>query len=115
MGAPKAGAKQVQQANNLDHSCKMVPPAQPYEVEEFLSEHAVEAHAIEKLQGLDPRLQRVVIAKGSMADARDQTAVLIKRCTNAANMEPGDWVCPGCCDIQFKKKSACSQCSQPKP
>merc|ERR1719401_2566447 len=76
--APKASAKKVQEANDLDQSCKMVPPAQQYEIDQFLSEHTVEAHAIERLQALDPRLQRVVIAKGAMTDARDQTAVLMK-------------------------------------
>merc|ERR1719401_2268982 len=67
--APKGSATKVHPEVDLDQSCQMVPPAQPYEIDEFLSEHTVEAHVIQRLKALDPRLQRVVIAKGSMADA----------------------------------------------
>lgn len=30
-------------------------------------------------------------------------------------MQPGDWVCPGCSDLQFSRNSCCRQCGRPRP
>jgi len=92
-----------------------VPPATPTEVGEFIAMHACEGHAISKLIALDPRFQKLVLNKGPMLDARDQTAVLIKRCVEVTSMTEGDWVCPGCMDIQFAKNPQCRKCGTPNP
>merc|ERR1712039_119676 len=87
-----------------------VVPASEEDISTFLASHRCEQHAIDKLLSLDPRLQRLVINKGSMTDARDQTAVLIKRCVEVTQIKEGDWVCPGCNDIQFAKNTVCRRC-----
>lgn len=92
-----------------------VVPCTEEDISSFLAVHRCEQHAIDKLMSLDPRLQRLVVNKGSMADARDQTAVLIKRCVEVTQIKEGDWVCPGCNDIQFAKNTACRKCGQANP
>eukprot|EP00930_Biecheleria_cincta_P049224 TRINITY_DN3446_c0_g1_i1.p1 TRINITY_DN3446_c0_g1~~TRINITY_DN3446_c0_g1_i1.p1 ORF type:complete len:180 (-),score=20.97 TRINITY_DN3446_c0_g1_i1:149-688(-) len=100
---------------NIDEVAKYTVPCDPSEVEAFLATHSVQPHAADKLRELDPRLQRVVIARGTMTDTTDQTAVLIMRCVRAQRTMPGDWICPGCNDLQFSKKVVCSKCGTPKP
>jgi len=94
----------------------IVEPVSPEEVDAFLAEHTdIQPHAAEKLRTLDPRVQRVIIMKGSMTDARDQTAVLMQRCSAMATLKVGDWICPGCYDHQFSKNSTCRRCGAAKP
>merc|ERR550514_1388224 len=31
------------------------------------------------------------------------------------NAKPGDWLCPGCGDLQFARNFTCRRCSTPKP
>jgi len=100
---------------NIDDVAKHAVPCGPAEVEAFLSMHQVQDHAAQKLRELDPRLQRVVLAKGSMSDARDQSAVLIMRCARALRAMPGDWICPACNDLNFSKQVVCRQCGAAKP
>eukprot|EP00429_Kryptoperidinium_foliaceum_P105879 CAMPEP_0176258934 /NCGR_PEP_ID=MMETSP0121_2-20121125/38816_1 /TAXON_ID=160619 /ORGANISM="Kryptoperidinium foliaceum, Strain CCMP 1326" /LENGTH=151 /DNA_ID=CAMNT_0017598815 /DNA_START=1 /DNA_END=452 /DNA_ORIENTATION=- len=100
-------------------------PATGEEVQGFLSRHNPERHAVDKFLSMDPRLQRVVINKGSMVDARDQTAVLMKRCSEVmrfwqsgdigGDLKDGDWICPGCLDIQFAKNHLCRKCGTAQP
>jgi len=58
-------------------------PATPKEVEMFLGNYPVEPKAVLKLKELDPYQQKAVISRGSLAEARDPTAVLISRCKKA--------------------------------
>merc|ERR1712232_1341241 len=100
---------------SLEEATKNVAPADPAEVEAFIAQYpALDTSIIEKFRSMDGRLQRTVMSK-SLADARDVTAVLVKRVANALHMKPGDWVCPGCYDVQFARKAMCSQCGTPKP
>merc|ERR1712039_579462 len=89
--------------------------ATPEEVEVFLAEHSVDERATEKLQNLDPRLQTLVINRGPMLDARDQTSCLMGRIRVVSSMKQGDWVCPSCYDHQFSKNDVCRKCGTPRP
>merc|ERR1712093_608382 len=91
------------------------PPASKQEVEKFLRECLVEEHAASKLRSLDPKLQAVVIRQGNMEDARDQTAVLTSRMTAFKKMKSGDWICPGCFDLQFASRTECRKCMTAAP
>merc|ERR1711974_402480 len=90
-------------------------PASEMDVEAFLGEHSVDEKAPARLRGLHPKLQQLVIKKGSMQDAREQTAVLMKRCSYVMSLKEGDWACPGCYDHQFAKNTACRKCATPNP
>jgi len=102
-----------------------IEPATNDEVFTFLSMHTVEEKAQTLFLELDPTLQKLVINKGSMLEARDQNAVLISRIgqvsklasgeMDQSGMRQGDWVCPGCMDHQFAKNLVCRQCGTPKP
>jgi len=92
-----------------------VEPASDADIETFLASHSVEAHAVEKLKSLDKKLAKAVISKGTLTDARDQTAVLISRCVEMQNLRPGDWVCQGCVHVNWAKNAECKKCSSPKP
>merc|ERR1719145_23626 len=91
-------------------------------VEAFLGTSQVEPHAAQLLRDMPPSVQTLVINKGSLEDARDQTAVLISRMNLATqavdgnpsaptvplgNSKPGDWICPGCLDLQFARNEQC--------
>lgn len=82
------------------------------EVQAFVDEHACEAHAVTKFKNLNPKLQKIVINQGSMADAKDQTAVLMSRVRRIVDLKPGDWFCPKCSDIVFGKNDACRKCGE---
>merc|ERR1712048_298695 len=98
-------------------------------VEAFLAHSSVDFHAADMLRGLPPDLQKMAINKGSLQDARDQTAVLISRMNLATQTrgitqpslkqgfetKPGDWVCPGCLDLQFARNATCRKCQTPNP
>jgi len=90
-------------------------PATKQEVEAFLRECPVEAHTAAKLRALDPKLQAVVIRQGTMEDARDPTAVLTSRITAFKKMKSGDWICPGCFDLQFASRPECRKCMTAAP
>merc|ERR1711879_306867 len=60
------------------------------------------------------------MARGSLADARDPTAVLITRMVRpgageAPQMRPGDWTCLACGDLQFAKNQSCRRCGASRP
>lgn len=60
------------------------PPKEPNpEVEAFLTINTVEPHAANQLRGLPAHLQRVVMARGSLMSARDRSAVLTSRISDA--------------------------------
>merc|ERR1719343_746705 len=100
-------------------------------VEAFLGTSQVEPHAAQLLRDMPPNVQTLVVNKGSLQDARDQTAVLISRMklatqTRTGNMDitpttgkgsakPGDWICPGCLDLQFARNAQCRKCNTPNP
>jgi len=93
-----------------------VEPATEDDVSAFLAVHPVEPHAAQKLRSLDPKLQALALAQlGNMDDAKDKTAVLITKCTLVTSMKQGDWICPGCMDLQFAKNSTCRKCSTARP
>jgi len=98
--------------------------AAPQQVQQFLMQHVVEQHAVDIFLKLDPKLQKIVMNKGSLAEARDQTAMLMGRIKQAQKiasgaitmeLKPGDWICPGCHDVQFSRNTTCRQCGSPKP
>lgn len=95
-------------------SCRDKGPATPDEVTLWLMSNPVEVQAQERLLCLDPRLQRVVMEKGDLGDARNPTAMLMGRCTAVDVLKAGDWICPNCTDVQFAKHSVCNQCQTPK-
>eukprot|EP00930_Biecheleria_cincta_P069120 TRINITY_DN568_c0_g1_i2.p1 TRINITY_DN568_c0_g1~~TRINITY_DN568_c0_g1_i2.p1 ORF type:complete len:685 (-),score=101.09 TRINITY_DN568_c0_g1_i2:173-2227(-) len=87
------------------------------QVENFLTLHNIEAHAADTLRALGPQLQQLVMDSGSLADARDPTAVLISRINKARQgtlqvpqMMPGDWKCAACGDHNFMRNEACRKC-----
>lgn len=97
-------------------------------VENFLATCEVDQKAADSLRNLPPDLQKMIINKGSLADSRDQTAVLISRMNLAkavatGNMDnptmqalkPGDWICPGCLDHQFARNAECRKCGTANP
>merc|ERR1719343_1285357 len=99
-------------------------------VEAFLGTSQVEPHAAQLLRDMPPSVQTLVMNKGSLQDARDQTAVLISRMNLATqavsgnqntpsvpmgNAKPGDWICPGCLDLQFARNANCRKCGTPNP
>merc|ERR1712187_667864 len=99
----------------LEQCTKMVLPTPPEEAQAFVAQYpGLDPTIVERFLSMDPRLQRNVMAK-SLDDARDVTAVLIKRVANALHMKNGDWICPQCYDIQFASKQQCSQCGMPRP
>merc|ERR1719401_1625506 len=90
------------------------------EIDEFLSRNAIEAHAVEEFKELPPELQVMVMDAGSLADARDPTAVLRSRMMKAKQgtlkveeMRPGDWKCKACGDHNFAKNESCRKCGAP--
>jgi len=69
----QAFAAQVESPDSLQ-------PATPLEVESFLVLNpGVEEHAKAKLRSVDPRVQRMVINRGSLEGARDPTATILGR------------------------------------
>lgn len=59
------------------------------EVEAFLEMNPVQPHAANQLRGLPPHLQRVVLARGSLMSARDRSAVLTSRISDALTGSSG--------------------------
>jgi hypothetical protein len=98
----------------IEGALEGVPQASPEEVQEFLDLHSVDDHVIEKLNGLDARLQKVVISKGSLEEARDQSAMLMGRIKSLNMMKSGEWVCSSCFDHQFSKNEECRRCGTAK-
>mmetsp|Transcript_109977 Transcript_109977/g.342896 ORF Transcript_109977/g.342896 Transcript_109977/m.342896 type:complete len:351 (-) Transcript_109977:88-1140(-) len=73
------------------------PPKEPNpEVEAFLAMNPVEPHAANQLRGLPPHLQRVVLARGSLMSARDRSAVLTSRISDALTGSSGAPRASGC-------------------
>jgi len=106
------------QVPNLEN----VVPATPQEVEEFLILNPVDESAQQSFRKMDPRGQRMVINRGVMSGARDPTAAFIGRMnsvrkiiTGGVQLAPGDWLCPGCGDVQFGRNAACRRCGIGKP
>lgn len=95
----------------MDH----VMAASKDDVDMFLAQHTVEPHASEYLQKVDPKIQMLVITKGHMLDAKNQTGVLISRINGLLQMQPNDWICPGCFDHQFSSNAVCRKCGSAKP
>merc|ERR1712151_1407525 len=100
---------------DLTEAARDVVPADPAEVDLFVAQWpTLQEHAILKLKRLDPRLQKMVMSK-SLENAREPTAVLLTRCSQANSLRPGDWICPGCYEVQFAFRSSCGLCSAPRP
>merc|ERR1712187_287863 len=49
----------------------------------FLGNYPIDDHAVQKLKSLNPYQQKAVLSRGSLAGARDPTAVLLSRCKKA--------------------------------
>lgn len=91
------------------------------DVEKFLQESQIQEHAADSFRKLAPGTQQLIIAAGSLGEARDPTAVLITRMSKArmGTLEPkksmpGDWDCPGCGDLNFARNMVCRKCGSPK-
>lgn len=100
------------------------------EVEAFLERHTIEPHAADMLRGMSPGLQQMVVNIGALDGSRDQTAALMSRIgqaksgntafpelkgPNGQEAKDGDWYCPGCNDLQFKRNAACRRCGTSNP
>jgi len=97
-------------------------PADPVEVEQFLLLNPVEAHAQQKFRNLHPKIQRLVINKGTLEGARDSTAAFIGRMVSVekianglVQIPPGDWICYNCGDHQYSRNESCRKCGSGKP
>merc|ERR1712039_812004 len=89
-------------------------PLADVEIDTFLESNGISPDACQTFRELAPSLQKLVIDVGSLADARDPTAVLISRMKKArhgelrvAEMRPGDWKCPACGDHNFARNIQC--------
>jgi len=65
---------------NIAQTVTDVEPATPQQVQQFLQQNpGVEDHATQQLMSMDPKLQKMVINRGSLAGSRNSTASLIGR------------------------------------
>jgi len=103
--------------NNQLPNLELVIPATPFEIEQFLMANPVEENAQVSFRKMDPKSQRMVINRGQMVGARDPTAAFIARMnsvrkiiSNGVLLSPGDWLCPGCGDVQFSRNNSCRRC-----
>lgn len=103
--------------NNQLPNLELVIPATPFEIEQFLVANPVEENAQVSFRKMDPKSQRMVINRGQMVGARDPTAAFIARMnsvkkiiSNGVLLSPGDWLCPGCGDVQFSRNNSCRRC-----
>jgi len=101
---------------------KLVVPATPVEVEQFLQLNPVEEHAMDMFRNMDSRGQRFVINRGQMSGARDATAAFIGRMKSVMNiinggaiLSPGDWLCPSCGHSVFARNNNCGKCGFERP
>jgi predicted adenine nucleotide alpha hydrolase (AANH) superfamily ATPase len=92
-----------------------VRPATKRELDAFINDNGVDADGEAKLRALDTKLQAVVLGQGSLEDARDKSAVLVSRIKGLSKMKTGDWICPGCFDVQFARNQVCRKCATPAP
>jgi len=121
--AAQAAAGQMRPSNpQLAGFMASTVPADPVEVEQFLLMNPVEAHAQQKFRDLNPKIQRLVINKGSLDGARDSTAAFIGRMVSVekiangmVTIPPGDWICHNCGDHQYSRNENCRKCGSPKP
>jgi len=97
-------------------------PASNLEVEQFLVLNPVEEKAATQFRGLDPKVQRLIINRGSLEGARDPTAAFISRMAQMTRIgkgqvavPPGDWICNNCGDHQFSRNETCRKCGATKP
>merc|ERR1711957_48064 len=106
--------------NKVCRSCSAGPEnaVADADVEAFLQSNAIEDHAAGVFRELPGTLQKVVMDAGSLADARNPTAVLVSRIGRAKQgtlkmeeMRPGDWKCPVCGDHNFARNESCRKCS----
>lgn len=77
--ASSAGASPAEYRDRMPASLDEVLPATPQELEVFLSANPVEEKAALSLRTMDPRAQKIIINRGSLAGARNTTACLIGR------------------------------------
>eukprot|EP00931_Biecheleriopsis_adriatica_P009729 TRINITY_DN1107_c0_g1_i3.p1 TRINITY_DN1107_c0_g1~~TRINITY_DN1107_c0_g1_i3.p1 ORF type:complete len:652 (-),score=154.18 TRINITY_DN1107_c0_g1_i3:131-2059(-) len=100
------------------------PAASPEEVEAFLAQNPeIELHAQDQFRGKAPFVQKLVLARGSLASARDKTGAFIGRMTQCEKvakgqvdgMSPGDWICMNCGDHQFARNTTCRGCGAANP
>jgi len=99
-------------------------------VEEFLRQHpTVQEHAKTSLRTLPRELQDIVLSRGSMHFAQEQTTVLMARMRRARqgeltaftgvspgpNPSSGDWHCARCGALQSAGYISCRACRAPSP
>merc|ERR1712187_137986 len=64
------------------------------ELTDFIAIHPeLDQEATQKFMELHPKLQTVVLGKGPMHDAKNQSACLLQRCRLASTMKNDDWIC----------------------
>merc|ERR1712066_259150 len=86
-------------------------------IESFLEINKIEEHAATSFRGLTPELQSLIMDAGTLADARDPTAVLVSRINKAKSgilqplmSMPGDWNCRRSGDHNFARNMNCCRC-----
>jgi len=96
----------------------------------FLAPFAIDEDKKVKFLSMEPELQEQIMLKGSLAGARDPTAVLCQRMGQAIQNAKGsqqmgggggghgprvgDWYCSICHDLQFAKNESCRTCNTPR-
>jgi len=97
-------------------------PGMGMDPETWLSQYTLEGHAADTFRGLSPDLQQLIMDAGTLADARDPTAVLVSRINKAKSgmlqplmTMPGDWNCPQCGDHNFARNTNCRRCGFANP
>jgi predicted RNA-binding Zn-ribbon protein involved in translation (DUF1610 family) len=111
---------QIQTPRPMPQSYSSPGPAK--DPETWLSQYTLEAHAADTFRGLAPDMQQLIMDAGTLADARDPTAVLVSRINKAKSgilqplmSMPGDWNCPQCGDHNFARNTNCRKCGFANP
>merc|ERR1712076_135756 len=86
-------------------------------IADYLEKHQIQEHVAQDFWTLPPDVQHLVMHAGSLADARDPTAVLLSRIKKAwqgtlraMETKPGDWICPMCSEHNFARNTECRAC-----
>jgi len=98
----------------------------------FLAPYAIDEDKKLAFMKMDAGMQEQIMLKGSLAGARDPTAVLCQRMGQAIQSaktarqiamaagapqhgpRPGDWYCSVCHDLQFARNETCRTCNTPR-
>merc|ERR1712083_926557 len=104
-----------------------IGPLDTSDPEGWIAAHSVNEKATDQFRALSHAQQMTVMNKGSLAGARDMSAVLIGRIKTVLaggdlgppkeepEVKEGDWYCPKCNDLQFRRNVVCRSCGCKNP